>query len=160
MLLSYVCELVRYAREPPSRDAWRPHVPHARDDARPDDDDARQRGDERRRCDDALERDALVIVPFGVPSCLMEFNPTVASVFRSYRQCRLKLPLLRVKRGPLGMSLLFLSEPHFWLSSQIDFKFLGFKPLPPPRLQLRCAAGTHAGRAVQRPRAARVPQGD
>jgi hypothetical protein len=128
--------------------------------ARPDGDDARQRGDARQHCDDALERDALVLVPFGVPSYLSGLAPTVASVFRSCRHCRLKLPLLRVKRGPLGMSLLFLSEPHFWLSSQIDFKFLGFKPLPPPRLQLRCAAGTHAGRAVQRPRAARVPQGD
>ena len=74
VLLSYVCELVRYACEPPSRDAWRPRVPRARDDARPDDDDARQRGDARQRCDDALERDALVIVPFGVPSCLMEFT--------------------------------------------------------------------------------------
>jgi hypothetical protein len=30
------------------------------------------------------------------------------------------------------MSLLFLSEPHFWLSRQIDFKFLGFKPPPLP----------------------------
>ena len=66
-LLSYVCELVRYAREPQSRDAWRRRVPRARDDARPDDDDARQRGDERQRCDDALERDALVIGPSGVP---------------------------------------------------------------------------------------------
>ena len=99
MLLSYVCELVRYAREPQSRDAWRPRVPRARDDARPDDDDARRRGDARQHCDDALERDALVLVPFGVPSYLSGLAPTVASVFRSCRHCRLKLPLLRVKTG-------------------------------------------------------------
>ena len=73
-LLSCVCELVRYARAPQSRDAWRRRVPRARGDARPDDDDARQRGDERQRCDDALERDALVIGPSEVPPCLMEFN--------------------------------------------------------------------------------------
>ena len=94
MLLSYVCELLRYAREPQSRDAWRPRVPRARDDARPDDDDARQRGDARQRCDDALERDALVIVPFGVPSCLMEFNLTVASVFRSLLPHALRATML------------------------------------------------------------------
>lgn len=69
MLPSYACELVRYAREPQSRDAWRPRALRASGDAQPDDDDVRQRGDERRRCDDALERDALVIVPSGFPPC-------------------------------------------------------------------------------------------
>jgi hypothetical protein len=90
VLLSYVCELVRYAREPQSRDAWRPRVPRARDDARPDDDDARQRGDARQRCDDALERDALVIVPSGVPSCLMEFNPNCRIGFSFLATTRLE----------------------------------------------------------------------
>jgi hypothetical protein len=63
----YVCELVRYAREPQLRGAWHLHARRAHGDVRPDDDDARQRGDERQQRDDALARDASAIVPSGVP---------------------------------------------------------------------------------------------
>ena len=60
---SYVCELVRYAREPQPRGAWHLHAPRAHGDVRPDDDDALLRGDERRQRDDALAMDASAIVP-------------------------------------------------------------------------------------------------
>lgn len=73
---SNVCELVHYARGPQPRGAWHLHAPRAHGDVRPDDDDALLRGDERRRCDDALARDASAIVPsLGFLRALMEFNP-------------------------------------------------------------------------------------
>ena len=67
---SYVCELVRYAREPQLRGAWHLRARRAHGDVRPDDDDALQRDDERQQRDDALERDASGIVPSDVPPCL------------------------------------------------------------------------------------------
>ena len=80
----YVCELVRYAREPQLRGAWHLHARRAHGDVRPDDDDAPQRGDERQQRDDALARDASAIVPsWGSSVFRWNLTPTIPSVFRS-----------------------------------------------------------------------------
>jgi hypothetical protein len=59
----YVYERARYVREPQLRAAWLLRARRPRGDARPDDDDARRRGGERRLRDDAHAPDASVIVP-------------------------------------------------------------------------------------------------
>jgi hypothetical protein len=71
----YVCERARCVREPRLRAAWPLRARQLRGDARPDDDDGRQRGGERPRDDDAHAPDVSVTVPSAVPPFLHDIEP-------------------------------------------------------------------------------------